>query len=688
MNDIARIDNRYSSTWRINVRAVILASCLIVISAFPVLAQKAMDETPMIGAEIFIEPGQKPEQVDIWFKRLKESGMTITRIRMFETYMRRPDGSWDFTLFDHAYKAAEKYGIKVYANLFPQTDFADLGGLKYPQDEENLASISRYIEKVVTHFGKFSSLYGWVPINEPGIGEIRGEYSWGKFKEWAATEVEKTHDNSGYDHFDFAENRFLLEYNVWFLQWLTAEIRRYDKERLVHVNNHALFSNMAIYDFPQWRRFLTSLGGSAHASWHFGYFKRDHYAVAMSASAEIIRSSAGDLPWLMTEIQGGNNTYSGRIPICPTKEEIAQWLWAVIGAESKGAIFWCLNPRNSGIEAGEWALLNFQDEPTDRMLAAAEVAKAINDNSPLFANARLVESGVNVIYSREALWVEKKMQYPADTYYEGRETGGVMKSALAYFEALGEMGIQANLKEIGEFDFSGQNFTGTTIILSHQISIHSRYWRDLSAFVQKGGKLIVDGLTGYYDENAICLMTTGFPFENMLGGVIREFRMEENLFNVSLDDPKIILPAHLWRGTIAATTGKVIGCHNGETIAIRNAFGDGETVWLPSLAGLGARIAGDHGSLTSFLNHEIDESLRNVPFRFMKSQPGMFMRTLRSGDKFITILFNKSNENRKVDLLTDRKYSPLQILYADKGGTARANIITIAPEETMAILWE
>ncbi len=105
-------------------------------ASFPVHAQTSITEVPMIGAEVFIEPGQTHEQIDTWFRRMKEAGMTITRIRLFESYMRRDDGTWDYTLFDEAYKAGEKYGIKIYGNPFPATPFTDVGGLKYPKDEQ------------------------------------------------------------------------------------------------------------------------------------------------------------------------------------------------------------------------------------------------------------------------------------------------------------------------------------------------------------------------------------------------------------------------------------------------------------------------------------------------------------------------------------------------------------------------
>ena len=66
-------------------------------------AQKSMSDLPLFGAQVFIEPGQTSEDIDTWFRMLKENGMKTTRIRMFESYMRKSDGTWDFSLFDMAF---------------------------------------------------------------------------------------------------------------------------------------------------------------------------------------------------------------------------------------------------------------------------------------------------------------------------------------------------------------------------------------------------------------------------------------------------------------------------------------------------------------------------------------------------------------------------------------------------------
>ena len=666
-------------------RVTNLILCLILLQAKVLLAQTSQDDVPMIGAEVFIEPGQTPENIDDWFRSLKECGMTVTRIRMFESYMHKTDGTWDFTLFDQAFKAGDKYGIKIYANLFPATSFTDVGGFKFPKSDAHLVSIADYIKHLVTHFSKFKSLYGWVPINEPGNGGIPNDaFSNNRFYEWKISHSDNNYDNKGFQVFNFAEQRFLVNYDTWFLNWLSTEIHKYDPGSAIHVNNHAIFQNVAEYDFPQWRKFLTSLGGSAHASWHFGYFTRPQYCVAMSANSEIIRSGAGNLPWLMTELQGGNNTYSGGVPMCPTKEETAQWLWTTIGTGSKGGIFWCLNPRSAGFESGEWAMLDYQDKPSDRMMAAAAVAKTIINNSQLFAKARVVESGINIIYCREALWVEKKLVAEGDII-SGRD-GAVMKSALGYFEALSEMGLQSNFKEIGEFDFSAKSYSGKTIILAHQISIPSKYWPLLETFVSKGGKLIVDGLSAYYDENARCLLRDGFPLQQLFGGNIKEIKVVNPPFDAQLEG--INLPVRLWQGTILPTTGLQVAAFNEEATAVRNKYGSGEVLWVPSLLGLGARRSGTYLPLVQLLQRELKTTIAEQPIVFKLQQPGMLMKTLRSDNNYLSVVINKSKDKRIVDLQTSIPIKKSQILFADKTARLVSSGLEINPEETVVIKWE
>ncbi len=646
------------------------------------------DIIPFIGAQVFIEPGQTHEDIDNWFRQLKENNMSVCRIRMFESYMRDANYNWDFSLFDEAFKAAEKYGIHIYATLFPYTEKTDIGGFKFPRSEEHLASIAQFIEKAVTHFSNFESLFGWVLINEPGTGGKipQNEFSEMKYNEWLKKHPKKEYTRNGYPVLvDLTDEQFLLSYETWFLNRIADEIKKYDPNHDIHVNSHAIFSNVAEYNFPEWRKFLTSLGGSAHPSWHFSYFSRQQYATAMSANSEIIYSGAGSLPWFMTELQGGNNTYSGGNPMCPTKEEIAQWLWIITGTQAKGTIFWTLNPRSSGIEAGEWALLDFQDQPSDRMAMAAKVAKTIQQHGELFANSTKAEPHISILYARESLWAESKMTGRGGPY-EGRNPGGVMKSALGYFTALSEMGISPNLKALNEFDFSKNDYTGETIILAHQISMPGNYPDSLENFVSYGGKLIVDGLTAFFDENMHNTMKTGFDFEKLFGGNVSEFKLVENVFNVEVDD--VQLPAHLWKGFLQAKNGSAIKNENNEVIGIRNKSGKGEVLWIPSPIGLGSWILGDYNALSTFLQKEAAASLNKIPVKFSEPHKNVLMKTLRSGNSLVTIIVNKDNSAHTISLGFNGFAGTPEVIFSESGDNIKGNSLDILPEETKVIVWK
>ncbi len=672
-----------------NIYRKVLSICLLLVCITnKINAQAGSQNIPFVGAEVFIEPGQTPAEIDTWFKTMKEQHFTVCRIRMFESYMLKADGTWDFSLFDNAFRSAEKYGIKVFANPFYYTEKTDIGGFKYPRDEVHLQSIALFLKEMTLHFSQFSSLYGYVLINEPGGGTLpKTDFTKRKFEEWSKTHIRKAFTDNGYPVLmDLYEQAFQKDYGTWFLKWIAGEITKYDNKHEIHVNNHAMFQNCAEYDFPEWRKFLTSLGGSAHASWHFGYFTRQQYAVAMSANSEIVRSGAGELPWFMTELQGGNNTYSGGSPICPTKEEIAQWMWITTASNATGNIFWCLNPRSSGIEAGEWALLDFQNQPSDRMVAAAKIAETFSKHASLFDQAKEVESGISILYVRESLWAESKMASGSTQNYEARDKGGVMKSCLGYFEAFSEMGVNVNLKAFEEFDFSKADYKGQTIILAHQISIPDSYAGPLENFVAKGGKLLVDGLTGFFDENLHNTMKTGFAFEKLFGGNISEFKLVDNLFTTTIEGNK--LPTHLWRGFIVPSKGQTIAAADGKTIAVRNTIEQGEVLWIPSLLGLGSRIQKDYAPLNLFLNKELNNTLSAIPFRFATTQKNVLMKTMQSGNSFITLIVNKASTEKSIELtILNPKLNPT-ILYANLHGSISGKTVKIKPDETIVIQWK
>lgn len=646
---------------------ILLFGCLIQ-TVHAQSKQLQRTSTPFFGAQVFIEPGQSQPLIEQWFKTLHDNGMTVCRIRMFESYMLQPDGNWDFTLFDYAFQAAEKYGVKIYGTLFPATEKTDIGGWKFPKDEAEKESFARYIKALVTHYKDHSALCGWVIINEPGLdGKIPAtDFLRESRAQWDRVHPQRDYKENGYPVLMTTQNNeFVNQFTTSFLGWIADEIRKYDTFHDMHVNPAGIFSNYKEYDFPAWRSFLTSLGGSAHPSWHFGYFTRQQYSLAMLAISELIRSGAGDLPWFMTEIQGGNNTYSGVNAMCPTPEEITQWLWITLGCQGKGAIFWMLNPRSSGIEAGEWAMIDFQGKPTERLLAARQVSEAVAAHADLFRDPRIIPSGIDVVYFNESLWTENLMAMKNDRY-EGRQPGAVIKSPVACLKALTERGLNVGLKNINEYDFTQADYRGKSIIISHQISIPAKYRQPLETFVSRGGTLLVEGLSAFFDEDLHNTMNTGFTFEKLFGGNISEFILKDNLFTVETGG--YCLPVHLWSGKIA-----------GEQAPVKQqVFGKGRVIWLPSTVALGAWVSGNYQPLSDYLFAVLPHA--SGALSFDKYQANVLMRTLQSGKEKLIICVNKSTREETLTLTNVGEVKMVKQVFASPGCRMTGDRLLMSPE--------
>jgi len=196
----------------------------------------------------------------------------------------------------------------------------------------------------------------------------------------------------------------------------------------------------------------------------------------------------------------------------------------------------------------------------------------------------------------------------------------------------------------------------------------------------------VEGLTAYYDENAHCLLRQGFPLQKLFGGCIKEIKMINSLFDLKIEG--LVLPAHLWQGTILKSTALQVGLAGGETIAVRNKYGKGEVLWVPSMLGLGARLKGNYSPLIQLLERELKTTLSEQSFIFKSHQPNMLMKTLKSGDEYLSIIINKSKDQRIVAFQTKTPFNNAQILFADKKGSISSGNVKINSEETMVIKWQ
>jgi beta-galactosidase len=657
---------------------------------------------PEIGAQVWIEPGQTSEEIDNWFKILADHQMQCARLFLMWNYIEIKPGLWDFSLYDLAFNAAAKYGIKIQATLTSNHGPSHYGkefwylnqGEEILTDKGQLSFAEVYINKTIEHYKSHKALEYWWLQNEPGQPPRNNELAMERFRGWLMDKYHKidvlnhlwSSDFNSFSEIEYHPSwdglpgfysprpyhdwhNFWRDHLTWFLNWISDQIRKCDPIHPIHVNPHAVFDILPQYDLPSWRKFLNSLGASIHPSWHFGLLKRDQYSLGVSATCQIIKGAIEPKPFWISELQGGNNIFSSKRPMYPYPKDIGQWVWAGIGSGAEKIIFWCLNARRTGNEAGEWSMLDYQGNPAERLEEVSRIATILHENQDLMSGSHPAASSVTIILSPDTMLLQSRHDHYKDI--PGRMSKAHILSALAFYEALSELGISPEIKLADDFKWDEAKTENHVAILPNMTCIPARLVAGLETFVQNKNKLIITGLSGYFDENENNTLLTGFPLKRLVGGTIKEIRLVDNIFYYSINDLTDGIPVHMWETEILPETGTVEGKSGGKVIALRNRFGGGEVLWIPALIGLGAWLDNNR-PLAALLKRELSNHFSNN-FSFTEHAPGVFMKILQNENEFLVILINGKNEEASVGI-NGMNYKKLNLLYGNKNWLVNGKI--------------
>lgn len=685
-----------------------LRNCLLMLSmivGFTCSAHPAhAAERPQLGAQIWIEPGQTDQQIDGWFHQLADAQMPVARLFMMWSYMEPRKDEWDFSLYDAAFLAAEKYHVAIVATLTPSGPPTFTGGdgnqgVGMIATEEHKASAKVYIRKVVERYRSSPALDTWLLVNEPGESPAPDPLAIASYREWLPKQYKTIDDlnlawGSNWPSFQqvsvesgsgsWNKNSstdwmtFWRGYQTQELGWLAAQVRDTDPRHPLHLNPHALVGNLAANsdDLPAWRPFLDTLGCSIHPAWHFGLLNRDRYALGVSYVNALVRGSIEPKPYWVTELQGGNNIYSSTRPMDPTTDDIAQWLWTSVASGADRVIFWLLNARRAGVEAGEWSLLDFQQQPSARLQTASSIAKILKEKEAFFATAKPVKSGVTLIVSLETMTLEA--QY-ADSDYPGRDKNAQILETLGFYEAISQTGIPPEIKHFGDYDWRAATTARRVAILPDVRAVTESQVADLEAFVENGNMLIISGLTGFYDPHALAWPLAGFPLGKVTGAEWREVHFVGDKLEVQLSSQAAQLPSHLWFSTVVPKEAAAIGSLAGETIATRREVGKGVVLWLPTPLGLGSWL-NQARPLAAYLQAELPVA----PIRFAGPQKDCFMQVLENHGSYLLMVTNGSSERRSCQATYSKGFNSASLWGPKPLGEGKT--FELGPRETFVLL--
>ncbi|WP_438479366.1 beta-galactosidase [Oleiharenicola lentus] len=663
----------------------------------------------LIGAEIWVEPGHTEAQIDGWFRQLAENGLRCARILLVWQYLEKSRGVYDFTLYDWAFRAAEKYHIKLVASL--QTDSMPAHwGMPYnlharylPKDEAEMKIIADYVTALVTRYKDSPALDTWLHLDENSVTPAGTPLAMGRFRDWLRDKyvnIAKLNEVWRTDFSDFSAIEydvrwtgaavhmhiwirsvpfvdfytFYREHNTWYLRWVTDRIKEIDPHHGIHnyiANIPGPHAGQSL-DLPKWRDFLDTFGCGVHPPWHLGMFAPDQVALGVSLSCEIARGSIEPKPFWLTETQGGSIIYAGMTyPRNLNADDLAQIFWTAIGAGADRVIYWLLNHRLQDYEAGEWGLLDFQNEPTDRLRAIAEATRTLHASADFFEASSPWQTPVTILMSLETETLGLKLKGLIDAE-PGKGPMAHLLEAYGIYQALQELGIPARLKFMDDYEWDAPASEHRFAILPHVTTLTAAQAAPIEKFVASGHTLLATGLTGLYDDLVNFQPLTGFALRKVLGGQLRDVRLLANICPLELQSPALTVPAHLWISELRPDDATPIGTQSGWITATQHKFGEGTAYWIPAPIGLGARESKDFKPLASLLRTLLAPHLAGLPVRFAHYTPRVFQRVLSGPGGFVTVHANTGDAPTALALKVNGAAKPT-VLWQSPGARISAD---------------
>ena len=669
---------------------------------------------PQFGAQVWIEPGQTPAEIDGWFATLESSHMPVARLFMMWSYLEPKPGVWDWSLYDAAFRAAERHHVAIVATLTPSGPPAWMGGddsqgVGVNATEALRTAAADYIGQVVERYKNSPALDTWLLLNEPGQAPVPSELAKGGFAKWLLEkypDVGALNRSWGTGYAGFAEILGPAKANEWNpageidwtaywrsfqasqLGWLASQVKQHDSSHPLHLNPHALVSNLAGLsdDLPAWRGFLDTLGCSIHPAWHFGLLPRDDFALGVSYINGLVDGAISPKPHWVTELQGGNNIHSGRRPMDPTPEDTAQWLWTSVGAGAERTIFWLLNARRSGREAGEWSLLDFDQHPSRRMEVATKIVDTMRAHADFFAAAKREVPDVTLLLSLETMTYQLSYAEKDDV---ARDRDQQLLELLGFYKAMAQNGPPPRVEHFDDYDWAAPG-KGRTVVVPDARVLTERQTASLLKFAQTGGTLLITGLSGLYDEHGkMWALDKLQPLSQVTGARFKEVYLLGKEISVPLASGD--LPSRLWMTSVSLQEATAIANYGGEPVATSRTFpGGGRVIWIPSPIGIGAWTA-DSAPLARYLRSAFPEIYASSPFTLNQAKSACLLRVMRNGNRYLTVLTNEMAEPTQCDLRSQSGLHSTQIWGSAQGvgqASAGQDGIKLGPRETMVDLWQ
>ncbi|MBQ5647692.1 MAG: beta-galactosidase [Alistipes sp.] len=692
----------------------LLALLLVVGGVATLSAQERID----VGAELWVEPSQTEAEVESWIKTMADSKMRSARVFLMWNYIETAPKVYDFHLYDALFRAAEKYGVEIEATLFcthapvfycKKYGYSSQRHVLYYSQEIKALS-NDFVRECVVRYRDSKALGSWWILNEarsfkpldPYTIEFTQNWLCNKYGTIEALNKEWITDFKSFDEIKYDpvwESNKAFVWNPAHRDWIdisrdilthtfaeiTKVVRQYDPKTPITSNPADFFGSLDRYDLATLRGVFDIFGASMHAAWQLRTMSRDKYAYSTAGICEILRAHAPNNRFWVGEMQAGNNIFSGRTPICPTRDDLAQWVWTGIGTGARKVIYWSANYRRQSGEAGEWGVFGFKGEATDRSLVTKEINEVIEQNNDFFKSSKPELSNITLILSPETQRMLRHIRTEKVGVPETDPKSQVF-TTFHWFEALSERGYQPQMRYFTDYEWEKRG-EGDVVIVANAFAVPSSVVPRMVEFVKRGGKVVLEGLVGFYNENEVCTSLSQFDLEPLVGGVYEDIRYRETPQYFEIEGIGKVL-GHAWHPILRATapTARVIGEGAEGAVALHNKLGKGEVYWIAPSVSMSQLKKGESGELSHLADALLSEQLAKQPFHFAGHANGALLRVLRSGNEYVTIVTNNLATDCQLKLVAPKGMTATPIFGTAK--FSKSGKITLGCRETLVLRWK
>lgn len=547
-------------------------------------------------------------------KQMKENGFNTIVVWPAFFWWEEKNPDYPFATGKKTLKFAEEIGIKVVMELAGQLtamEYAPDFLMKeeyFPLDQDHhrewaqgsFGFLNYYHpevkELVISHFKAAAKAYKDSPallsydiFNETMFRSF-DDYSKSEFQKWLKTKYktieklnavwERTYKN--FEQISFEKWKWMsvmpvADYNAFrresiaiILKDWYAAVKSVDPNHPIMADNvYAQSSPLGLYFRPQddygMKTAVDEIGMSFYPKQKNGTFEP---ALRHNIFDGFYSASNGDGFWI-AEMQTHNQSIFAPTT-CVDPKELKQWCLEGYSAGAKSLIYWMWRPFNKGIQTLGRGLVNYKNQPTERLEVAAELSKLFSETGII----KPLKSEIAILYDPITEDIVRLISTAPEL-----EQNLYNLSLFGAYKAFLKNNQRPDIitfESISDYK---------AIILSHQAVISQENGKKLIDYVKNGGIIIADGSFGITDE--LSLANANLP-----GGILNTIVGEE-LFDFDNNSADFeykgeIIKGSFGRNLCKITDGKVISNFtDGLPSIVEKEFGKGKVITINTSAWYG-----------------------------------------------------------------------------------------------------